>query len=1336
MEDEAICRVCRSESTPDHPLFHPCKCSGSIRFVHQDCLIEWLSHSRKKYCELCEHPFTFTPIYRSDMPDRLPLGVFVKQCLRRLVQSLKFVLRALVVGVVWLVILPYSTLCTWRFYFWSGETIGFFTTSSKNVTLPEEPSSDVVPSSLLARLFNFMTFPVVFQWRTFLSDCFEGQLITAFVIVIFIAAYLFREWAMQNLLVEDEPQEDEEHLEQQHQAAGAVLDLARPLLERQGTPNGDTHNDNGQRNLIRENEQVDIDTLLHTLQNINNPNNDLENELQTRLAEMRRVLEQQRNSNDGNQQEQHSIGSGHSTPHNEHANEGAGPSWLQDHVSMDDQHHASSSQQSSNGKQKDTLKNNDDGDDDDGDISDSTYENQRHMNMFTRDTVISNWYDKHDSDEDIYRRRWRAPEFSEDDEEGDDEGNDEDFSHVFGNQRHLPPPYQPVDDPTAAAARDPAPAPAALVEEDVLDNNDDGGDDEMEPFDFGDDIDGVLEAIGMRGNPWMLLQNSVLMSLMVSLCLGVAVWIPYVVGRLVISIKPMSFIQTPISVMRLLTDPVVDFVLDRGIPLVWTWVTTKMETNDIVPESIQLAVDTVMTRLHQALDDLLLSSGNTAVLDNLASHKLQVATNNSSMIHQNAQLTDLQQVVESFGDSMLKRWQQFAIGQSGLDRTVCILVGYLVLVLIGSWYLGRTPSAVQRRQQQHRNGNNGGNMNMRRAAGQHGDTIQDILRQQGDFLKVVFFIVVELVIFPLACGVLLDGCTLPLFVDASMETRWAFYQTNPYSSCFLHWFFGTGFLFGVAVFVALCREVVRPGVIWFIRDPNDPQFHPIREMIERPTLPLLQKIIHSAMMYAGLIVAAVGSVVYTLNYLTNAFPLVVPLDTPFSTLSLDLLGVQFLLSPLISYLAPREYAKFLLDTWWRWTSRQLRLTSFMFDGRYPEEEGRHVRRSLEAWLLRRKAAIPSGDDDNHVYGDVAIAEADGSQEQQQHMASVFFQRDGQLLRVPKLDTVPVVPRRRMLVPVDPVTLEALDEEERRAGHPAASQSGDEDISTTIVYAPPQFKFRIILFIMLMWLSSSLLTCTLTVVPVCLGRYLFKTLVTTKAVHDVYNFATGAYVMVSMGLAIDWIVNKYQFWQENGATFAMVFEWTKSKLGLAGKVLYLAFTLGFVLPLMLGVTVDLYLFMPLRYSINDQPMVLHLSEDWTFGVAYASIIYGLIQVLPNNRWQQYLNQFTADGLFNISLWSVTRDFLAPVLLGTILAITIPGVLAWGCVQWLDDASRTLILVRWMYPIVFCTLLVGVVCYVSTKLAKLWVKSIRDDTYMIGKQLHNLDQGTSSTASSTL
>lgn len=31
-----ICRVCRSEGTQDKPLYHPCVCTGSIKFIHQE----------------------------------------------------------------------------------------------------------------------------------------------------------------------------------------------------------------------------------------------------------------------------------------------------------------------------------------------------------------------------------------------------------------------------------------------------------------------------------------------------------------------------------------------------------------------------------------------------------------------------------------------------------------------------------------------------------------------------------------------------------------------------------------------------------------------------------------------------------------------------------------------------------------------------------------------------------------------------------------------------------------------------------------------------------------------------------------------------------------------------------------------------------------------------------------------------------------------------------------------------------------------------------------------------------------------------------------------------
>lgn len=59
----------------------------------------------------------------------------------------------------------------------------------------------------------------------------------------------------------------------------------------------------------------------------------------------------------------------------------------------------------------------------------------------------------------------------------------------------------------------------------VVDNNND-----MDEENLGDEIDGVLEVIGMRGSFWMLAQNSLLMTLLISLCLGITIWMPYIIG--------------------------------------------------------------------------------------------------------------------------------------------------------------------------------------------------------------------------------------------------------------------------------------------------------------------------------------------------------------------------------------------------------------------------------------------------------------------------------------------------------------------------------------------------------------------------------------------------------------------------------------------------------------------------------------------------------------------------------------------------------------------------------------------------------------------------------------
>lgn len=56
---EPICRYCYEIASPGKLLYHPCWCSGSIKYVHKDCLVQWIISSGKPKCTTCRHKFSF-----------------------------------------------------------------------------------------------------------------------------------------------------------------------------------------------------------------------------------------------------------------------------------------------------------------------------------------------------------------------------------------------------------------------------------------------------------------------------------------------------------------------------------------------------------------------------------------------------------------------------------------------------------------------------------------------------------------------------------------------------------------------------------------------------------------------------------------------------------------------------------------------------------------------------------------------------------------------------------------------------------------------------------------------------------------------------------------------------------------------------------------------------------------------------------------------------------------------------------------------------------------------------------------------------------------------------
>lgn len=52
-----VYRICHCEGDDECPLIMPCRCTGSLSFVHQACLNQWIKSSDTRCCELCKFDF-------------------------------------------------------------------------------------------------------------------------------------------------------------------------------------------------------------------------------------------------------------------------------------------------------------------------------------------------------------------------------------------------------------------------------------------------------------------------------------------------------------------------------------------------------------------------------------------------------------------------------------------------------------------------------------------------------------------------------------------------------------------------------------------------------------------------------------------------------------------------------------------------------------------------------------------------------------------------------------------------------------------------------------------------------------------------------------------------------------------------------------------------------------------------------------------------------------------------------------------------------------------------------------------------------------------------------
>ena len=374
-----------------------------------------------------------------------------------------------------------------------------------------------------------------------------------------------------------------------------------------------------------------------------------------------------------------------------------------------------------------------------------------------------------------------------------------------------------------------------------------GLDAEADAIDDLEDFEGVMELLGMRGPIAGLFQNAIFCAVLVSVTIFVCIFVPYNIGRVAVWVvaNPVQLVKMAIELSKVVQDTAIVAgglfswcalnIVDMFTGVVggtvgahvvaarkaswglWTGAGSRVvdyafmefplsasemqNFSAISHEALNTVKSTVGWAALQIEDGFVaLSTADlTAVVDGratsavLSASRSLVAAAGTAV----AMLTDpttwvIDLRVEEARppvDPSLAYW-------SGLDRFWAIVAGYITVFTVGALYLKRG-SPFSR-----------GDIMQAWEAG-----VIDTLHQASGIMKVILIISIEMLVFPLYCGLLLDVALMPLFEDTTFKSRIMFSYNYPLTSIFVHWFVGTGYMFHFALFVSMCRKIMRPGVL-------------------------------------------------------------------------------------------------------------------------------------------------------------------------------------------------------------------------------------------------------------------------------------------------------------------------------------------------------------------------------------------------------------------------------------------------------------------------------------------------------------------------------------------
>ncbi|KAI1075415.1 hypothetical protein F5B20DRAFT_560266 [Whalleya microplaca] len=916
-----------------------------------------------------------------------------------------------------------------------------------------------------------------------------------------------------------------------------------------------------------------------------------------------------------------------------------------------------------------------------------------------------------------------------------------------------------------------------------------------EAIEDAEDFEGIMELIGMRGPVAGLFQNAIFCAFLVSTSIFVGIFIPYNIGRVTVWIlaNPTRLIRMIFSFSKFLQDAALlavgytssfIFNLLEGFRLILRMEQGRQIMHTLRSDARHVAAGAFDRIASSFMSEIPLISVSEIRNFSAISHEALVFVK-ADVYYLFSSIGGL--IFYAFGGDYTSKWsaakafvatagpkflgaiptvathpgswminlnlpEPSSSVNPGLafwdanDRTWAILIGYISFSVLAGLYLGRgTPFFTGRTAQEWE------------------ASIIDALNQASGVMKVILIISIEMLIFPLYCGLLLDFALLPLFESASFTSRLLFTYNYPLTSIFVHWFVGTGYMFHFALFVSMCRKIMRKGVLYFIRDPDDPEFHPVRDVLERNVTTQLRKILFSAFVYGALVVVCLGGVVWGLSL---ALPSVLPIhyssNEPVLEFPIDLLFYNFLMPLAVRFFKPSDGLHAMYTWWFRRCARALRLTWFLFGERRVDEEGKLTLaddspyHDLPLWrqgfleVNGENQVVPKAWRNIFAGGKAKPNPQIPMEEMIIHNANkTRLVESGQLIpngrfvRSPASDQVKI-PKGQS------VFLDVSEQDVRRDDKPDQAEtdlySGN---SYQLVYVPPWFRVRVFLFILFIWIFAAVTGVGITIVPLVFGRRMFKVLIPSHIrTNDIYAFSIGIYILGSLGyfaFHVRSMIGKLRPWAASVINSA--FDRHAVQRGLhvakcAFRLLYTYVILLVVFPLLITLLIELYLLMPLHTYMYPAGVestkrldglrdghTIRVIQAWTLGILYLKLGSRAL-TLYGGRPAHAVRAVLRRGWLEPDVGVLTRAFVIPGITASFVMILTPPLMAWAVLRRGSDASGAavphemqVLVFRLAYPL---TALFWAGLLLTRSMLSVfegWQVRIRDEAYLMGERLHN-------------